>query len=53
MIPTNMHHYHQKGDGRPIKYMTNVVNHNDKLYVAVSCWGEVTINLEPDDDSFY
>ena len=39
--------------GRPIKYMTNVVPHNDKLYVAVSCWGEETVNLEPDGDSFY
>ena len=42
-----------KGDDRPIKYMTNVVTHNDKLYVALSWWGEVTVNLELDDDSFY
>ena len=42
-----------KGDSCPIKYITDVVTRNNKLHVAIACWGEQTVSLEPDNDFFY
>ena len=42
----------KKEDGHPLKYVTNVATHNNKLCVAIYCFGEEIIDLESDGGSF-